>query len=296
MPLITRLLDLQFLYHRAQARVGSLLLFSLITAVVGGIARLTLAALLRGRRRPRGEAAEALGRRVGRGAGGSEHLVARRWRRADAGRAHPGVARFLTQATTLTQASDIAGALEAEVTGCAAHHVLYHTAQLLADLAGVLDHHRLAEIAAFRDVTHVAAAQQRRLLELTVLLARRHARDRYVGMKIVLRIGEATLDRRAAGCRVLRGRSAYRAVQIVLARQLRRRRARFGTDGSPTGGVLVRVVAAAVPRELPSVEGRAVPGRLAGGQDQSAHLIALRTRGQVTLAARCNERQEKGRA
>jgi len=158
----------------------------LVGAVVAG--SLTFAALLRGWRRS-AEAAEALGRRVGRDAGRSEHLVAGRRRRADAGRAYPGIARFLTQATTLAQSADVAGALQTEVTGCTAHHVLHHAAQLLADLAGILDHHRLAKVAALRDVTHVAAAQQRRFLELALLLARRHVRDRYVGVKVVLGIG-----------------------------------------------------------------------------------------------------------
>lgn len=81
-------------------------------------------------------------------------------------------------------------------------------------------------------------------------------------MEVVLRVRQTALRGDRAGG-VLRGRR--RAVQVVLPRQLRRRCRRFRADGPPTGRILVRVVAARVPRELPSVEGRTVAGRLAGG-------------------------------
>lgn len=209
-----------FSYLRAQDRAATRrpndsLLLSLVAPVVV----LSFAATLRGRRRP-GEAAKALGRRIGEGAGGCEDLVSRRRCRADAGRAHSGVAGFLAEATALTETGDVAGALEAEITGTA-DHVLDHATQFRATLAAVLDDHRLAEVAPFRDVSHVAAPQQRRLLELALLPLYR-AGDRYVGMKVVLRIGQTALrSGRTAG--VLRGRRR-RAVQIVLPRQLRRRR------------------------------------------------------------------------
>lgn len=82
-------------------------------------------------------------------------------------------------------------------------------------------------------------------------------------MEIVLRVGQMTAFRGDSAAGVLR--RCRRAVQIILPRQLRRRRARFRTDGPPTGRVLVRVVTARVPRELASVKGRTVAGRLAGG-------------------------------
>lgn len=128
---------------------------SLIAAVVV----LTLAAGLGSRRRS-GETAETLGGRVRRGTGGSEHLVPGRWRRADAGRADAGVAGLLAEAAALIgQTGDVGGALEATEVAATADHVLDHTAKFLAALAGVLDHHRLAEVAPFRDETHVTAPQ-----------------------------------------------------------------------------------------------------------------------------------------
>lgn len=189
--------------------------------MVAAVVILTFTAALRGRRRP-GEAAETLGRRVGRGADGSEHLVPRRRRRADAGRADAGVAGLLAEAATLAEAGDIAGDLEAKV-AATAHHVLDHAAELLTGFAGVLDHHGLAKVAPLGDETHVAAAQQRRLLELILLLTHgRAAGDRYIGVKIVLGVHEAALRGGCASGGVLRARRR-RAVQIVLPRQLRRR-------------------------------------------------------------------------
>lgn len=230
--------------------------------MIASVVALTLTAALRGRRRP-GEITEAFGRRVRRGVDGSEHLVPGRRRRADAGRADAGVAGLLAEAAALIgEAGGVAGTLETEVAGTA-DHVLDHTGQLLAALAGVLDHHRLAEVASLRNEAHVAATHQRRLLQLTaLLLAHRRAGDRYVGMKIVLRVRQTTFRRNRAGG-VLRG--SRRAVQIIFPRQLRRRCRRFRADGPPTGRILVCVVAARVPRELPSAEGRTVAGRLAGG-------------------------------
>lgn len=231
----------------------------LLLSLVAPIIVLSFAAALRSRRRS-GEATKALGRRVRKDAGWCENLVSRRRRRTDAGRADAGVAGFLAEATALTETGGVAGTLEAEIAGTA-DHVLDHTTQFRATL-GVLDDHCLAESTPFRDISHAAAPQQRRLLELALFPFYR-AGNRYIGMEVVFRIGQTALcSGRTAS--VLRSRRR-RAVQIVLSRQLRRRRSWFRADGPPTGRILVRIVAAGVPWELASVEGRTVAGRLARG-------------------------------
>ena len=218
-----------------------------LTALTGlGVGRLG------GRRRP-GEVAEVLGRRVGRNV--RESFVPRRRCRADARRAHPGVAGLLAEATSLAEAGDVAGGLEAKVT--ATDHVLHHAAELLPALAGVLDHHRLPKVPPLRDETNVPAAKQRRLVELALLLAGRGgAGDRYVRMKVVLAVGDGATFRAdaataAADADVLRGGCSH--VEIVLPGQLGSR-GRFRAHGSSAGGILVSVVAAGVPRELATIK------------------------------------------
>lgn len=126
--------------------------------MVAPVVILTLISTALGSWRRSAEATEVLGRRVRRGAGGNEYFVPGRRCRADAGRADAGIAGLLAEATALAETSGIAGALEAEIAGTA-DHVLDHAAQFLAVLAGVLDHHRLAEIAPLRDVSHVTTPQ-----------------------------------------------------------------------------------------------------------------------------------------
>lgn len=213
-----------------------------------------------GGRRASGKVGEALRRRIGK-CRVRQGLVPGERGRADAGRAEPRVAGFLAHASTLAETRR-RSRFEPKVPA-PAHDVL-HDAEF-AFVAAVLDDD-VAETPAFRDVAHVAAAQQRRLLERLLFL------DGYVGVVSVLDVGDGAAFRALA---------LHGSVEVILPGRLGER---FRTDGA-FRGVLVGVVAPGIAGKLSSVEGGAVTGRVAGGQGQATHLLAVGARRQVAFAA-----------